>query len=104
MTTPLEAIRNAVTWLRANPDRHITGDLAQRIDHTPVAANAPDAHCFCVLGRISHELGLPNYPGKENLNRLDLDQDELWRLNDRNAKAHDLSNQSVLDFIESKLK
>jgi hypothetical protein len=47
----------AIDWLEAHPERHISGALARDVDGRGCSPVAPRAHCFCITGRIAHDLG-----------------------------------------------
>jgi hypothetical protein len=53
------AILAAADWLEANPDKHISGDLAQDADGNVVSPLDPEADCFCAMGRLIVESGGP---------------------------------------------
>jgi hypothetical protein len=79
----LMAWHNAITWLEANRDRHITGTLAKDSNGYSCKPNDPDAQCFCALGRMSKELNISDYPGDEIAKVLGIkSQDKVYELND----------------------
>lgn len=45
-------LHKALDWLDANPDKHISGTLAENSDGETVEPNSEEAVCFCVLGRM----------------------------------------------------
>ncbi len=45
-------MHKALDWLDANPDKHISGTLAENSDGETVEPNSEEAVCFCVLGRM----------------------------------------------------
>ena len=51
-------LHKALDWLDANPDKHITGTLAEDENGKSVEPDSPDAQCWCVLGRMVVEGGL----------------------------------------------
>lgn len=54
------ALRRAADWLQANPDKHISGHLAEDAKHRPLPSPFdPKAECFCAFGRYMVELGEP---------------------------------------------
>ncbi len=57
-----QAVAAACDWLEENRDNHITGALAKTASGKTCRPNSPEASCYCVLGRISHELNLDDYP------------------------------------------
>jgi len=66
-------MRHAADWLEANPDRHITDDMALTKDGVRCATHVPDAYCFCAVGRIRHEvkeLGIYRRPFWNYFDRL----------------------------------
>lgn len=65
LTRPLvlEAFCKAADWLEANPDKHTKGVMARDAEGTRVEPNAPEATCFCMYGRMLHELGLAEIEG-----------------------------------------
>jgi hypothetical protein len=84
-----DAILRAADWLEANPDKHITGDLATTDLGTPVSPTSSRATCFCALGRIAKEAGvhvIPRISGYEPIQKaagLTFDQSsDIWSMND----------------------
>ncbi len=51
-------LHKALDWLDANPDKHISGTLAKDSEGHTVEPDAPEAQCWCVLGRMVVEGGL----------------------------------------------
>lgn len=116
------AIRNAVGWLRANPEKHIIGDLAVDANGRHCFPNSPSAECFCALGRVSKELDAPGMPAgtdSEFRNLLlahDVGQSTIYTQNDtpryddnrRTLKAcndkYDRGNPAALDILEELIK
>lgn len=45
-------LHKALDWLDANPDKHIAGTLAEDGEGNTVEPDAPEAQCWCVLGRM----------------------------------------------------
>lgn len=45
-------LHKALDWLDANPDKHITGTLAEDAKGEDVSPIDPTAECFCILGRM----------------------------------------------------
>lgn len=84
------AIVKAIDFLDKNPERHIIGDLAIDSNGQDCDPNDPDAQCFCMLGRISHELDLDGYPfdrkkgAKDVAEQLGIDQSTVFTINDSN--------------------
>lgn len=85
------AIRRAADWLEANPDKHITCDLALDASGHATSPTGPEAVCFCALGRIAHEMGdvfpspIPTFReigAAAGLDRYAIHQ--IWRTNDEN--------------------
>ena len=59
--TPAEVhatVMGAIDWLEANPDKHIRRDFAATDEGYTTTPGDPKATCFCVLGRIAHDIGL----------------------------------------------
>lgn len=110
------AVTNALTWLRENPDKHIRGSLAVSADGTTCTPNDPSAECFCVLGRISKELDVKDYPDVDpewakvvsptfsNHHFYDVN-DDLSEAEPRElaCKYSHPGNQNVIGFVEKKL-
>jgi len=108
------ALLAATTWLRANPTKHIAGSLAVDKEGKDCSPNAPEAECFCMLGRISHELNLDGYPADEDpevetfFRSKDSSEGEIFSENDlghyRRGPGHcpgtSLANPSVLDYVD----
>lgn len=114
-TTPRiqRAIADAINWLRANPDRHIRGELAVDAEGRCCMPNAPEAECFCVLGRIAKELDINYYPSsdKEWRTSIPYDNEVFFNLNDKATATRELAcpkqrpgNQDVLDFVLDKIQ
>lgn len=59
MNKVIEAFNRALDWLEANPDKHITRDLAQNKHGRIVWPTRKTADCFCALGRFAKEMDLP---------------------------------------------
>lgn len=113
------AILNATSWLRANRDHHITGDLAETKEGDFCRPNDPNAVCFCVLGRISKELDQYSYPdGDEEFAQFlhetnqtigmiygmndDVAGDD-WTKRPQAVCGTNIGNEAVLDFLEEKV-
>lgn len=58
MTVNKELLRKSIDWLRANPDRHITGSLAVDEKGKVCDPTSEGAHCFCMLGRLARDAGV----------------------------------------------
>lgn len=112
------AILNATSWLRANRDRHITGDLAVTANGGFCPPNDPRADCFCVLGRISKELNQSSYPDADEefeqfLRETDQSVGMIYAINDEVSGYYrdrpqavcgvDIANEAVLDYLEKKV-
>lgn len=114
------AIARALIWLRENPEKHITGSLAVTKEGLGCAPNDPEAECFCVLGRISHELDTDNYPIYASdeiaaqFRAVGLsDNHEVYNVNDQPIRDNDgrrlksacgisRSNQKVIPFLAAR--
>ena len=55
-----DAAGRAADWLEANPTKHITFALALDAYGNAVPFAAPEAACFCALGRLGYETGKGN--------------------------------------------
>jgi len=49
-------LRRAAKWLKANPDKHITGVAATGRDGVSIHPQHYRATCFCAVGRITREI------------------------------------------------
>jgi hypothetical protein len=86
------AILAAADWLEANPDKHISVELARTADGGRCSPNASVATCFCALGRIAVEAGyeVPMYSRAQMSNIGDavgLSHEQvstIWVANDSN--------------------
>lgn len=59
--TPAEVhatVMGAIDWLEANPDKHVRRNWALDDKGRATTPGDPKATCFCVLGRIAHDIGL----------------------------------------------
>lgn len=59
--TPAEVhavVMGAIDWLEANPERHVRRNWALTEQGHVTTPGDPKATCFCILGRIAHDIGL----------------------------------------------
>lgn len=113
-----DAVVNAIDWLTTNPDRHIRGTLAVKVVDKvslPCNPNDPKADCFCVLGRISKELNLADYPSEDpewqNFVQPKVDEDDIYFKNDSRddrpdrpmfcGEDREAGNQKVFDYLRN---
>jgi hypothetical protein len=108
MTAPLQAIDNTIAFFTANPDAWIQGDLfgkgveiSYNRRRRKYYANAANAECFCVIGRLAVELNDTNYDEYNVVERkigepAGASVGEIWRVND-NAKSVD----EVIDYLKT---
>lgn len=107
----------------ANPDKWITGNLAQktitgRNDRTHVVDTSPfdpEADCFCLVGRFARELGpLPeerrqeldgNYEAgyQEVHEAINTNEEPMWALNDRTGRLVEEGELTAEVAIKEKL-
>lgn len=88
----------ALRWLHRNPNKHISGDLAETADGFSCSTLDPDADCFCVLGRYANECGInTSQMSLEDFQLSSADEplyDRLWMKNDFVVKIE--ANPAIL--------
>lgn len=84
-----QTLRDAATWLRKNPDRHIAVSLATTKGGRECHPLDKRAQCFCALGRIVAESGIRvkgDTVGWESLDQiasaLEINTSSIYELND----------------------
>lgn len=55
----LDIIIGAIAWLIANPEHSTTGAMARDSREWIVSPLCPEAHSFCAMGRLLHDLQPP---------------------------------------------
>jgi len=114
------ALRNTAAWLAANPDKHISGRLAEDKNYNFIKSPfAPEAACFCAYGRMLVELDALGEPVKTLFEKEYLDHDrpdadfygpmhqrygilyeEVYMVND-STRSHQ-GNRRVIPFLQDK--
>lgn len=103
-----KAVYAAIDWLEAHPDRARSGAMATNKAGKYVHPSEPDAYCFCFIGRVAKEIGVPAYYGWESvvsyhLRHLGLQFHDLLKLND-NTRIKATRFAVLRDYIDTKAK
>lgn len=96
--TPAETFEvsmRALDWLEAHPDRHVKRRYATDIVGRSCNPESPRAFCFCALGRITREAGIPNrdHVGVY-LKEIDVEAVDISAMND-----HGIPIPQIRDYI-----
>ena len=78
-----DAIIRALDWLEENPDKHIADSYALTKDGYVCDPNEPEADCFCVVGRIAHELGQEIFETEDQMGDHNLSAAEIEDMQDQ---------------------
>lgn len=84
------ALLSAADWLEAHPSQHIVGRIAVSKEGVNCDPTAPEAECFCALGRFAKELDMSvpvtesghNYDPFDEVEEMGVAYGNIYGMND----------------------